>query len=616
MTAAATAPPTTDVDQIEPTVELVQIIPVNQIEPSPYQNRTHGMSHAHPKLKELATSISRMGILQPVTVRPVESTLVGKLKNEPRYQLICGERRWRASILAGEETIPALVRPLNNEDALLAVVVENNQREDLTPLESAAGVQALLDAGYDVPAIAGKLGHDPSWVYRLAQLTKLTKAWKEEASEQFSEVNHRTHGPQINTWSIGHLEEVARLPAETQDRLLKIVQDGEFRRPNLEHLRHLVNDLTRQLGKAGFPLEEADLVRGVPSCANCPKREGTCSTLFGIEEDRPVDQDRCLDKKCYNRKVETHLRRQVKEVKTKHPEAIEVKKVEGYRYGDTPDFTSKGQGFVKAKKSDKDAVLAVVTSKSGAGQKVYVKPGSKRGGRATLDLNLKTLREGLGQYRWILALEILAEHLKALPWVVVSGNKATPMDLLRLLGAVDAWGDQQRWDDDPLTSSTTNAWAKKTDEEVQELVWDRVRGALLDKISLRDREKLADEMKETPVPHEYLSRQIPKRVGAARAVCGLFSLEWKGYLKEATAALPEPAEWKGLKASDVPGKPAAAAQASGAGKGKKASPKKGKAAAATDDDADPDIDEPDDRYEGEDHEEEDQLPDEAEEEAA
>ncbi|MCU0318951.1 MAG: ParB/RepB/Spo0J family partition protein [Flavobacteriales bacterium] len=108
-------------------------IPVAQIEPNPFQPRTHFSDEA---LAELAQSISELGIIQPVTVRKV---------GYDRYQLISGERRFRASQLAGLEEVPAYIRIANDEAMLEMALVENIQREELDAIEVAISFQRLID---------------------------------------------------------------------------------------------------------------------------------------------------------------------------------------------------------------------------------------------------------------------------------------------------------------------------------------------------------------------------------------------------------------------------------------------------------------------------------------
>ncbi|HQW20039.1 MAG TPA: ParB/RepB/Spo0J family partition protein [Rhodocyclaceae bacterium] len=106
---------------------------VTDLQPGKYQPRTRMDQDS---LNELAASIKAQGIMQPVLVRPLA---------EGKYEIIAGERRWRAAQLAGLNEVPALVRDIPDEAALAMSLIENIQRENLNPLEEAAGIQRLID---------------------------------------------------------------------------------------------------------------------------------------------------------------------------------------------------------------------------------------------------------------------------------------------------------------------------------------------------------------------------------------------------------------------------------------------------------------------------------------
>lgn len=115
--------------------ESVQDIELTKIRPNPYQPRRTFDQKA---LKELAASIKKSGVFQPVILRQPDPKL-------ERYELIAGERRFRASKLAKQKTIPAIVRTMSDEKMMEVAVLENLQREDLTPLEEAQAYQTLMD---------------------------------------------------------------------------------------------------------------------------------------------------------------------------------------------------------------------------------------------------------------------------------------------------------------------------------------------------------------------------------------------------------------------------------------------------------------------------------------
>lgn len=130
----------------EPSGERVQLVPVGAVRPGRHQPRTH---FPEEQLHELAASIREHGILEPLIVRRV-----GEL-----YELVVGERRWRAAQLAGQENVPVVVRNLTDGEAAELALVENLQREDLNPLEEAAAYQRLMtDFGLTQELVAQRVG--------------------------------------------------------------------------------------------------------------------------------------------------------------------------------------------------------------------------------------------------------------------------------------------------------------------------------------------------------------------------------------------------------------------------------------------------------------------------
>jgi ParB family transcriptional regulator, chromosome partitioning protein len=148
-----------------------QQIDIDLIEPSPYQPRTRFREEA---LDELARSIQASGIIQPLVVRPIGS----------RFQLIAGERRWRASQRAGLTKVPIIVRQVADHLALEMTLVENIQREDLNAIEAARAFERLMDeAQLTQEAVAERTGKDRATVANAIRLLKLEPTiqdWIEE----------------------------------------------------------------------------------------------------------------------------------------------------------------------------------------------------------------------------------------------------------------------------------------------------------------------------------------------------------------------------------------------------------------------------------------------------
>ena len=137
---------------------------VDYLQPGKYQPRTHMDQES---LNELAASIKAQGVMQPILVRPVDGG---------RYEIIAGERRWRASQLAGLHEVPVLVRDIPDDSALAMSLIENIQREDLNPLEEAMGIQRLIDEfGMTHQQAADSVGRSRPAASNLLRLLHLAK---------------------------------------------------------------------------------------------------------------------------------------------------------------------------------------------------------------------------------------------------------------------------------------------------------------------------------------------------------------------------------------------------------------------------------------------------------
>jgi len=149
-------------ERLEDTDAALRELPVSEIRPNSYQPREHFDEEA---LVSLAASIQAVGVLQPILVRQ---------SGPQEYELIAGERRWRAARRAGLQTIPAIVRPTEDVRSLEQALVENLHREDLTPLEEAAAYQQLIEEfGHTQEEVAQRVGKSRSAVANTLRLLHL-----------------------------------------------------------------------------------------------------------------------------------------------------------------------------------------------------------------------------------------------------------------------------------------------------------------------------------------------------------------------------------------------------------------------------------------------------------
>jgi ParB family chromosome partitioning protein len=169
-------------------------IPVDQIDTNPFQTRSQVNQE---QLAELAASIAANGVVQPVLVRPLANG---------RFQLIAGERRWRASSLAGKTTVPALLRQVSDEQAMEITIVENLQRADLNPMEQARAFERLgREFHMTQEQMAQRTGKDRATVSNFLRLLKLPSNVQSRV-----EAGELTFGHARALLALDHAEEIEK----------------------------------------------------------------------------------------------------------------------------------------------------------------------------------------------------------------------------------------------------------------------------------------------------------------------------------------------------------------------------------------------------------------------
>lgn len=161
-TSAASTQAQTQASAPTPAQTAPQTLPIDQIVRASYQPRQTFEAEA---LAELAQSIREKGVLQPLLVRPAD--------DGQHYEIVAGERRWRASRLAGLTELPVIIRELSNTDALEIAIIENLQRESLSPVEEARAYQSLLDQGRRQEDVAQTVGKSRSTITNALRLLSL-----------------------------------------------------------------------------------------------------------------------------------------------------------------------------------------------------------------------------------------------------------------------------------------------------------------------------------------------------------------------------------------------------------------------------------------------------------
>jgi ParB family chromosome partitioning protein len=155
----------------------VRDIPIGKVRPNPNQPR---ITWHEETIRELAASIREHGVLQPILVRPADEG----------YEIIAGERRWRASKLAAKETIPAIIERFDDATALEIALIENLQREDLSPLDEAVIYKKMTtELGYSIRGLAAKLGKDKGYVENRLRLASAPDDVREMVAQRYDTIS-------------------------------------------------------------------------------------------------------------------------------------------------------------------------------------------------------------------------------------------------------------------------------------------------------------------------------------------------------------------------------------------------------------------------------------------
>ena len=283
------------------------MIPVGLIQPNPW-NR-----HINEKgLADIAESVRKHGVLQPVLVRPLDDATPG----QPVYELIAGERRWRASQIAERKTLPALVRRMDDLEVIELMLVENLEREDLHELDEAAGYDRLLrkDSGpqslrgfASVEELAERIGKSRSYIVQRLKLLQLETS----ARDAFRRGEL--------TFSLAL--RIARLPdpkdqVKATSAILKGWGGQAMSARDADDYIHRTFMLS--LSHAAFKITDASLVPDAGNCKDCSKRTGSNPDLFGDI----ASGDTCTDAACFQAKETAHRERIKAEAESRGMEVI------------------------------------------------------------------------------------------------------------------------------------------------------------------------------------------------------------------------------------------------------------------------------------------------------
>lgn len=251
------------------------------------------------KLQELAGSIKAIDVLQPVLVRPLPASRLEEtagMRPRPTHELVAGERRMRASQLAGLRDIPYVERDLTDAQVLEIQLIENLQRDDLSPLEEAEGFRRLIDeTGIRKEDLAARVNRSRAYVYNTLKLLELCQESREALAAGKLDRSH------------------AELLGTVPDPKLQLKALKEFtatgwndRKPSFRECKDwLERNILLKIKDAPFDTKDATLIEACGACASCPKRTHADRDMFAAFD----GADMCTDPKCWNDKEAAHVAR-------------------------------------------------------------------------------------------------------------------------------------------------------------------------------------------------------------------------------------------------------------------------------------------------------------------
>lgn len=332
---------------------------LDQVYPSPTNPRKR---FDETELNELAASIREHGVMQAILVRPIPGLFTA-------YEIVAGERRWRASKLANKETIPVCIRDLSDIVTLQMQIIENSQRSDLHDLEEAKGFKALLDnkdaENWSADQLAEKIGKSRTYIYNSLKLNELCIY----AQDMFLDMKFGRETALL----------IARIPGEKlQTEATKKVMEPDWQGNRLtfkEARKVLRNNFTLKLDSAPFKTTDPDLLPAAGSCKTCPSRSGNAQEAFPDIENADV----CTNPTCFNDKKAAHIE-QLKFAGSNVIEGAEAKRIMPHSYDLHKDYVKleancpgKAESIQKVLGNDAECVLTIVDPDDGQLVKVAKK---------------------------------------------------------------------------------------------------------------------------------------------------------------------------------------------------------------------------------------------------
>lgn len=292
-----------------------KLIPVGEIKVSLTNPRKHFDDST---LTELSESIKEHGVLQPILVRPIPPLDTEKVK----YELVCGERRFRASKLAGLTEIPAMVKELTHIEAFEAQILENLQREDVSPLDEARAFSSLMQKE-TIDWLASKINKSKKYVLDRIKLLDLC----DYAMETLD----------AGVLPLGHAVLLSKIDKEKQDKIMRnhgLITNVNMSKDKSDYthsyctkthsnLKTIIqSEVMLSFDRVNFDLNDADLLPNAGACQTCPKRTINENLLF---EDI-TEKDMCTDSFCYKAKINAQVEVNLEKAKSEHKDVFTAEK--------------------------------------------------------------------------------------------------------------------------------------------------------------------------------------------------------------------------------------------------------------------------------------------------
>lgn len=325
--ATAVVPEPSDSTLSKASIPDYKLISWNELKVSPTnpRRRING-----PSIESLADSIRTQGILEPLIVR----------KNENGYEIVCGERRYRAAEIAKVAELPCLVRELSDEQVLDIQIHENLHREDVHPMDEAYGYQFLKDnLGCDIKELALRVGKSEGYILNRLKLNLLIKEAQKDIDDG--------HLPLVYALEIAkYAPDIQKLIyTEVYKKESKYEKDGYIyvpvkgqTMPWKSFVEWINTNVHHLIAKAPFDPKATNLRPDRLACTNCPERTGAAVSLF--EPNQIGRKDACLNPACFRSKANTH-------VTVRRSELAEIAKVEPTEVPIVRSFCySDGEGYL------------------------------------------------------------------------------------------------------------------------------------------------------------------------------------------------------------------------------------------------------------------------------